>query len=250
MNSENRQVALVTGAARRIGATICEVLHEAGYDVLVHCHRSRREAEALAGLLNARRRDSAQVLQGPIGPADAAGDLAAAVLGSTGRIDLLVNNASAFRPTPVGSVGEADWDELLDSNLKGPFFLAQALAPNLQENSGNIVNIVDIHAERPMAGHTVYCVAKAGLAMLTRSLARELAPGVRVNGVAPGAILWPEGEPESDAPASHAKILERVPLGRTGQPEDIARAVLYLARDAGYVTGQIIAVDGGRSLNV
>lgn len=250
MSTAGAPVALVTGSARRIGAATCEALHAAGYRVLVHCHRSRDAAEALAARLNTTRADSASVLQAPIGPADAAQELTRQALADAGSLDLLVNNASAFRPTPVGTVTESDWTELLDSNLKGPFFLAQACAPALRKTGGSIVNIVDIHAERPMPGHTVYCTAKAGLAMLTRSLARELAPEVRVNGVSPGAILWPEGESDSDGEPAHARILERVPLARTGNPEDIAGAVLYLARDAGYVTGQILAVDGGRSLNV
>ncbi len=239
--------ALVTGAARRVGAAIARCLHGAGMDLSLHYRRARAEAEALAEELEARRPGSVQLLSGDLLETSRLADLAARATEHWGRLDLLVNNASGFYPTPLSTVTEAQWDELMGSNLKGPFFLSQAAAPFLAASGGCIVNIVDIHAERPLPGHPVYSIAKAGLAMLTRALAMELAPRVRVNGVAPGAILWPEAGTD---PQRQAQVLSRVALGRLGSPEDIARAVLFLARDAGYITGQVLAVDGGRGLSI
>ncbi|ROR34520.1 pteridine reductase [Inmirania thermothiophila] len=238
-------VALVTGAAHRIGACIARTLHGAGYRVLLHHHRSAAAAAALAAELAAARPDSARTARADLLETARLPALVEGALAHWGRLDLLVNNASAFFPTPVGSVTEADWERLLGTNLKAPFFVAQAAAPHLAAAGGSIVNIVDIHAERPLAGHPVYSIAKAGLAALTRALARELGPAVRVNGVAPGAILWPE---QGVDPERMRLLLARTPLGRTGSPEDVARAVLFLARDAPYVSGQILAVDGGRSV--
>ena len=243
MNDSDR-VTLVTGASRRIGADIVRHLHQAGYRVVLHFNRSADEAEALAASLNAVRADSVKILQADLGEHGAMDALVARSLGFWGRLDALVNNASAFYPTPMGRVTERQWDELMGSNLKAPFFLAQAAAESLARQQGAIVNIVDVYAERPLKSYPVYSVAKAGLAALTRSLAVELAPNVRVNGVSPGAILWPENEADD----SQEALLARVPLGRCGAPEDIARAVVFLLRDAPYVTGQILAVDGGRSL--
>lgn len=239
--------ALVTGAARRIGAAIAEALHGRGCRVFLHYQSSADAARALAGRLNAIRADSAVCLHADLGGAAGAEGLADAFREHGDRLDLLVNNASRFYPTPVGDVSEDTWDDLFGSNLRGPFFLSQALLPELRAAGGSIVNILDIHAERPMRKHPVYCMAKAGLAMMTRSLARELGPEVRVNGVSPGAILWPEDEPPERV---KEHILGRTALKRMGDPQDIADAVVYLGLDAPYVTGQILAVDGGRSLNI
>jgi pteridine reductase len=240
-------VALVTGAARRIGAGISVALHQRGCRLLLHYHGSEAEAERLAARFNAARPRSALTLQGDLGSGQGAERLAAEVREMTGELDVLVNNASRFYPTEPGEVTPAIWQDLMGSNLTGPYFLTQALLPELRAAGGSVVNILDIHAERPMRGHSVYCMAKAGLAMMTRSLARDLAPDIRVNGVSPGAILWPEPRPPQ---AVQESILERVALRRTGEPEDIAGAVTFLALDAPYVTGQVLAVDGGRSLNV
>lgn len=237
------KVALVTGGARRIGAAIVRALHDDGMDVVVHCHRSRSQADALAAELNATRPDSARVIAADLGD-DAALQALADRIHDLGGLDLLVNNASTFYPTPVGEVSAEQWDDLVGTNMRAPFFLAQALAPTLRARHGSIVNIIDIHAQRPMKGHAVYCAAKAGLAMLTRALARELGPEVRVNGVAPGAVLWPEADMSASVQAT---IVDATALKRAGRPEDIAGAVSYLA-SAPYVTGQIIAVDGGRSI--
>ena len=238
-------VALVTGAAHRIGAAIVRRLHGAGMNLVIHYRNSAAAAETLAAELNDRRADSATALGADLLDLAALGPLADAAAAAFGRLDLLVNNASTFAPTPIAEATPQQWDELLGSNLRAPFFLAKAALPHLQARHGAIVNIVDIHADRPLAGHPIYSIAKAGLAMLTRSLARELAPEVRVNGVAPGAILWPEA---GLSPAEQQAILDRALLGRLGDPDDIARAVLYLYRDAGYVTGHVLPVDGGQSV--
>ncbi|MEE4384588.1 MAG: pteridine reductase [Pseudomonadales bacterium] len=237
-------VALVTGGARRVGAAIVRALHGAGHDVAVHHRHSAEAARALVDALCAERPGSAFALAADLAEADGPEVLAEALLAARGRCDVLVNNASAFFETPVGTFDAAAWDALLGSNLRGPLFLAQALAPALREARGAIVNLVDVHAWRPLPGYPVYATAKAGLLMATRSLALELAPRVRVNAVAPGAILWPEGE---DWKTRREALLARVPLGRTGRPEDVADAVCFLAR-APYVTGQVLAVDGGLSI--
>lgn len=242
------RVALVTGAAQRIGAAIARELHAAGCNVLLHCRSSRAEADALAAELNAVRHDSAAVLQADLSQLPQVEQLAAAAIAHWGHIDLLVNNASGFFPTPVGTVNEPEWDSLFASNLKGPFFLSQALVPALRERRGAIVNIVDVYAELPLAQHAVYTMAKAGVAMMTRALAQELGPDVRVNGVAPGAILWPAEENPELGGAKAEALLAQTALKRIGDPADIARAVRYLGLEAGYVTGQILAVDGGRTL--
>ena len=239
------KVALVTGAARRIGAAVCRCLHENGADVVIHYRGSAADANALADELNAQRSDSAMVVQGDLGQVATLPDLVQTVLDWQGHLDILINNASSFYPTPVGDITAAHWDDIVGSNLKAPLFLSQAALPSLRENAGVIINIVDIHAKRPLRDHAVYGSAKAGLAMLTRSLAKDLAPEIRVNGVAPGAIMWPEAGLSEQAKAS---ILGEIPAGRAGDASDIAGCVLYLVRDATYVTGQIIAVDGGRSI--
>jgi pteridine reductase len=242
------RVALVTGAAQRIGAAIARELHAAGCNVLLHCRSSRAEADALAAELNAVRHDSAAVLQADLTQLPQVEQLAAAAIAHWNHIDLLVNNASGFFPTPVGTVNEPEWDSLFASNLKGPFFLSQALVPALRERRGAIVNIVDVYAELPLAQHAVYTMAKAGVAMMTRALAQELGPDVRVNGVAPGVILWPAEENPELGGAKAEALLAQTALKRIGDPADIARAVRYLGLEAGYVTGQILAVDGGRTL--
>ena len=239
------RTALVTGAARRVGAEIAAQLHAAGADVGIHYRHSGGEATELVAHLNGIRPDSAAAFQADLLETASLPDLIAAVQEWRGGLDILVNNASTFYPTPLGEITETHWEDLVGSNFKAPLFLSQAAAASLRERRGNIVNIVDIHAQRPLRDHLVYGPAKAGLAMLTRALAKELAPEVRVNGVSPGAILWPEGGMSESAKAS---ILDQVPLGRPGDPTDIAGCVLYLVRDAAYVTGQIIAVDGGRSI--
>ncbi|HEY5642267.1 MAG TPA: pteridine reductase [Woeseiaceae bacterium] len=239
------KVVLVTGAARRIGAAIVTRLHAEGAQLAIHYRSSSVEAEKLADALNAIRKDSAATFAADLCDTDALPRLVAEVVDWGRGLDVLVNNASTFYPTPIGKITERHWQDLLGSNLKAPLFLSQAAVPALRKSRGSIINLVDIHAQRPLRDHTVYGSAKAGLVMLTRSLAKELAPDIRVNGVAPGAILWPEDGMNDE---TRDTILRQVPLGRAGHPDDIAGCVLYLVRDAAYVTGQIIAVDGGRSI--
>jgi len=240
---------LVTGAARRIGAAIARTLHAAGTRVVLHCNRSRAEADALASELNGARVGSAAVVSADLLDLAALPALVEEATRAFGRLDGLVNNASSFYSTPFGRISEREWQDLIGTNLRAPLFLAQAAAPRLRESKGAIVNIVDIHAERPLADFLVYSVAKAGLAGLTRALALELGPDVRVNGVAPGAILWPDAGKHFD-PAERDRILATTPLGRIGGPEDVAGAVKYLLLDAPFVSGEILAVDGGRSLHL
>ena len=241
------KVALVTGAARRIGATIARTLHAHGASVAIHYRGSGDEAAALCDELNGLRADSAAAFCADLTNPGSLDSLANDVANWHGRLDILVNNASSFYPTPVGEITDEQWNDLMGTNLKAPLFLSQALMPSLRSAKGVIINIVDVHSQRPLRQHPVYGPAKAGLAMLTRSLAKDLAPDVRVNGVSPGAILWPENEPGE---AEKRSILDRTALGRLGDPADIASAVAWLALDAPYVTGQIVAVDGGRSLNI
>ena len=247
MIQPTRRTALITGAARRIGACIAETLHQRGCDVFLHYHSSSDAIDALAGRLNTLRPASATSLQADLSNMEDINRLAGLVRTNTGQLDLLVNNASRFYPTTVGSTSMAQWDDLMDSNLRGPYFLTQALMPELSVAGGSVVNLLDIHAVKPMPEHAVYCMAKAGLQMMTLALAKDLGPQIRVNGIAPGAILWPEQE---DGPAHQQKILSKTVMGRAGRPEDIASAVVYLGLDAPYVTGQVLAVDGGRSLNI
>jgi pteridine reductase len=243
----DRPVALITGAARRVGAVIARQLHGAGYDLALHHRHAAAEAAALAADLEAARPGSTLLLRAELADTAALPGLVDATVARFGRLDALVNNASAFEPTPVGAISESDWDLLFASNAKAPLFLSQAAAPHLRERAGAIVNLVDIYAERPLARHTVYVMAKAALVAMTLSLARELGPEVRVNGVAPGAILWPE---EGKAYADQQALLAGTALKRMGTPQDVAGAVLYLLRDAGYVTGEILRVDGGRWLGI
>jgi pteridine reductase len=240
------RVALVTGGAQRVGAQIVRTLHGAGARVVVHYNRSAAQAEALVGELNAARAASALAVRADLLEVARLGELVAAVTTTFGRLDVLVNNASTFYPTPVGEITEAHWDDLLGSNLKAPLFLSQAAAPALRLARGLILNIVDIHGMRPLRRYPVYGIAKAGLIMLTRSLARELGPQVRVNAIAPGPVMWPaDGVADADL---QKKIVDRTLLKRSGSAQDIARTALFFAADAPYVTGQILAVDGGRSV--
>jgi len=238
---------LITGAAKRLGAAIARTLHGAGYDVALHCRRSRAELDMLITELEAARPHSTLALQADLAEVEQLPALVETTLARFGRLDALVNNASEFFATPLGTVTSTQWDALFASNARAPFFLAQAAAPALRAGRGAIVNLVDIHAERPLAGHAVYSMAKAALATATHALALALAPEVRVNGIAPGAILWPEGgktQTERDA------LLARTPLARTGEPDDVASAVLWLLRDARYTTGEIVRIDGGRALGI
>ena len=239
------KAVLVTGGARRVGAAIARRLHGAGASVLIHYRDSEADAVKLVGELNAARPKSAAKVKAELLAPIAPRAIVGAALDSFGRLDVLVNNASTFFPVAVGQIELSHWEELIGSNLRAPLFISQEAAPELARQSGAIVNIVDIHADRPLKGYPVYSIAKSGLAALTRSLAVELAPKVRVNGVAPGAIAWPEdGQFET---AERTRIVETTPLGRVGSPEDIAQAVHFLAC-APYITGQIVAVDGGRSI--
>ena len=246
-NPQPNPAIIITGAARRVGAAIARTLHTAGANVIVHCNRSRADADALVKELNAVRAKSASVLQGDLLAYNALKGLIDQAASVFGKLDGLVNNASTFFATPIGKIDEDNWSELIGTNLKAPLFLSQAAVPYLQKTKGSIVNIVDIHSERPLKDFAVYSVAKAGLAGLTRSLALELGPNIRVNGVSPGAIIWPDGTTDYPA-AERERIVLQTPLRRTGSPEDIAGAVKYLMLDAAYVTGQILAVDGGREL--
>ncbi len=240
-----RPVALVTGAARRLGAAIARRLHAAGYDLALHYRQSAADMQALVAELDAARPGSALALQADLAEYDRLPELVAHAMGRYGRLDALVNNASAFSPTPLGGITPADWDAQFLINARAPLILAQAAAPHLKATRGAIVNLVDIYAERPLRNHVVYCMSKAALVAATRALALELAPEVRVNAIAPGAILWPEeGKPE----AAKAALLARTPLARVGSEGDIADAVLWLLQGAGYTTGHVLPVEGGRLL--
>jgi pteridine reductase len=240
------KVALVTGAARRIGAVIARILHAQGMRIAVHYRHSADSARELKAALNTKRSNSVELypadLRQPAETARMVGD----VVATWGRLDVLINNASTFYPTPFGTITENAWEDLIGTNLKAPLFLSQAAAPHLAKHAGCIVNLTDIYGQRPLREHPVYCTAKAGLIMLTRALARDLGPAVRVNAVAPGAILWPEEAPDDDF---RARIVARAPLKRQGTPEELARAVLFFVRDATFSTGEMVAVDGGRLLS-
>lgn len=242
MPLENK-VVLVTGAARRIGAVIARAFHARGANVAVHFRRSAEEARALVAELNAVRRRSAAAFEADFADDSAIAALPAAVTGTFGVLDVLVNNASSFYPTPVGQITAAQFDDLVGSNLRAPLFLSQAVAPELRRRQGLILNIADIHGLRPLRQHAVYSAAKAGLIMLTRALARELGPEIRVNAIAPGPVLWPENDMD---PELQRRIVARTALKRTGTPEDVARAAIFFATEAPFVTGEVLAVDGGR----
>jgi len=239
-------IVLVTGAAHRVGAAIVRRLHQQGATIILHYRHSYEAAKKIADELNSSRQNSVLLISADLHDEQSYTGMIEKVIREYGRMDALVNNASSFYPTPVGEVSMKEWDDLMASNLKAPFFLSQAAAPHLKQVRGCIVNIVDIHADKPLKGHPVYCMAKAGLVMMTKSLAKELGPDIRVNAVAPGAIMWPEGM-ESEVKDD---IVGRTALKRKGDPDDIAKTVLFLLRDASYMTGQILAVDGGRSLNL
>ena len=242
---EHSPVALITGAAKRVGAAITRRLHSAGYQVVIHHRNSPAEAEALQAELEQARADSTLLLQAELSEFDRLPELIAKGIGRFGRLDALVNNASSFYPTPIGTATPTHWDELFASNARAPFFLCQAALPHLQNSHGAIVNLVDIYAKRPLKNHTIYCMAKAALAAMTLSLAKEMGPEVRVNAVAPGAVLWPESGKDY---ADRAALVANTALQRAGTPDDVAEAVRWLLMDARYTTGQIIRVDGGRSL--
>ncbi|PRO68717.1 pteridine reductase [Alteromonas gracilis] len=242
--TDSGPVALITGAAKRIGAAMATRLHSEGFRVIIHYGHSKDDAHTLAQKLNDIRPESATCLQANLCDSEDVKALSENAVNVWGQLDVLVNNASSFYPTPIGSISEEDWLSLVGSNVKGPLFLCQALAPALRKAKGCIVNMVDMHIDRPLPKHSVYLLAKSGLASLTQSLAIDLAPDIRVNGIGPGAILWPEREMEDD---EKDKLLSSIPLGELGKPEDIAKTLSFLI-SASYVTGQIIFVDGGRSL--
>jgi len=242
-------VALITGAAHRLGAHTARHLHGRGWNIVIHYRSRQDQAEALKSELNALREHSAVILQADLSEPDSIAPLAEQAIAAWGRLSGLVNNASVFYPNPTEKARNQDWDAVMDTNLRAPFFLGQACLPALRESGGAIVNLIDIYSQRPLADHPLYCASKAGLASLTLSWAKDLAPEVRVNGVSPGAILWPEGDAEID-PQHQQSILAKTPLAKTGQPDDIAGAIAFLLCDAPFITGQILSVDGGRSLNM
>lgn len=238
-------VVLITGAAHRIGATTAKLLHKEGMNIVLHYRSSREAARKLQTELNEKRENSVILIQADLHTTSGLAALIDEAVKAWGRLDVLINNASSFYPTMIGDATEEQWDDLMGSNLKAPFFLSQAAAPYLKKRKGCIVNIVDIHADRPLKTYSIYSMAKAGLVMMTKALAGDLGPEIRVNAVAPGAILWPEDLDE----VAKQRIVSRTFLKRQGEPNDIAKAILYLIREANYMTGQILAVDGGRSLN-
>lgn len=242
--SNSAKTVLITGGARRIGSVIAHTMHASGYNIMIHYRSSAGEAQALASRLNAVREGSAAITQGDLLDIGCIPTIVESTISTFGRLDVLVNNASTFYPTPIELIDEEFWLDLMGSNLKAPAFMVKSAAKHIREVQGCIINIVDIYARNPLRDHPIYCSAKAGLEMLTKSLALDLAPEVRVNGVSPGAILWPEG----DAPFDQSALLEKVPLSRMGHPDDIAKLVRFLVDDGSYITGQIIAVDGGRSV--
>jgi pteridine reductase len=243
------KTVLVTGGAKRVGAAICRRLHAAGARIAIHYRSSEQEALDLQKELNKLRPDSAAIFRADLLELNSLPQLVQMIIKTFGRLDALVNNASSFYATPLAEIDEQQWHDLFGTNLKAPLFLAQAAAPELRRSHGCIVNIVDIHAERPMHGHLLYSTAKAGLVALTKGLAQEMAPQVRVNAVAPGVIVWPENEAWMNE-EQRRKIVAHTLLKREGEPDDIARTVQFLVNDAPYITGQVIAVDGGRSVNL
>lgn len=247
MSNTPSPVALITGSARRIGAQIAKTLHAAGFQVVLHYHHNQTAADSLAAQFNSRRANSAFTLNADLCATRELHNLAAEAIDQWGRLDALINNASSFYPTPIGKITETDWDNLIGTNLKAPLFLSQACVPALNQSQGCIINIADIHGERPLKDYPTYCIAKAGNIMLTKSLAKELGPDIRVNGIAPGTIMWPENSAELDSKIQQ-KIVQKTALKRIGSAEDIANTIRFLLLEAPYITGQIIAVDGGRNL--
>ncbi|MDM8565735.1 pteridine reductase [Candidatus Halobeggiatoa sp. HSG11] len=242
----NNKVVLITGSSKRIGASIVRQLHAHGMKIVLHYHHSKVAAEALQTELNEQRADSVMLVSGNICDLTQLNKIVQQVIENYEHLDVLINNASSFYPTPVGQVKDSNWEELLGTNLKAPFFLCQAAAPYLKKTNGCIVNLADIHGLRPLKEHSVYSIAKAGLIMLTKTLANELGPQIRVNAIAPGAILWPDNDMDD---TTKQQIIANTALQRHGDAQDIAKTVLFLVRDANYITGQIISVDGGRTLN-
>jgi len=247
-NPENK-VVLITGGAKRVGAAICRELHANGANLMIHYKSSVAEARALQAELNLQRPNSAAIIQGDLLNIAIAPSLVHETIQHFGKLDVLINNASTYYPTELGNINEENWHDLIGSNLKAPMFLAQATAAELRKSAGCIVNITDMHIERPKKGYIVYSVAKAGLVTLTKSLAHELSPEVRVNAVAPGPVQWPENNPQFDE-VYRQRVISQTLLKRIGDPTDIAKATKFLVYDAPYITGQVLAVDGGRSLNL
>ena len=243
------KVVLITGGAKRVGASICRMLHAAGANLMIHYRSSAGEARALQSELNLQRKNSAAIIQGDLLNLAMLPNLVQETISHFGRLDVLINNASTYYATELGEIGEEQWEDLIGSNLKGPMFLSQAAAPELRKRNGCIINITDMHVERPKKGYIVYSVAKAGLVTLTKSLAQELGPEVRVNAVAPGPVMWPEDNPQFDA-VYRQRVISQTLLKRIGEADDVAKAVRFLINDAPFITGQVIAVDGGRSLNL
>lgn len=250
LQSNTPRVALVTGAARRIGAEIARTLHRAGMNVVLHYHTSKQEAESLVKQLNAIRPHSAASVSADLSQIASLPEVIQQAVACWGRLDALVNNASRFYRTKIGETTEAAWDDLMASNLKYCYFLAQAAIPALASTQGCIINLADVHGERPMRDYSVYCISKAGLIMLTKSLSKELGrKNIRVNAIAPGEVLWPEGE-NTMSKEEKQNVLDRVALRRKGEPEEVAKAVLFLVTNADYITGHVLTVDGGRSLKI
>jgi len=247
-NLENK-VVLITGGAKRVGASICRLLHAHGAKLMIHYRSSLNEARALQSELNLKRPNSVAIIQGDLLNLSVLPSLIQETVQHFGKLDVLINNASSYYSTELGAINEEEWQDLMGSNLKAPLFLSQAAAPELRKQQGCIVNITDMHVERPKKGYIVYSVAKAGLVTLTKSLALELGPDVRVNAVAPGPVMWPEDNPQFDE-VYRQRVISQTLLKRIGEPQDIAKAVKFLIQDAPFITGQIIAVDGGRSLNL
>jgi pteridine reductase len=245
----DQKVVLITGGARRVGAAMCRMLHASGANIMLHYRSSGEDARALQAELNAARPDSVALVQADLLNLSLVPSVVSETVGRFGGLDVLVNNASSFFPSPMGEITEQAWEDLVGTNLKTPLFLSQAAAPHLKRSHGSIVNIVDIHADRPTRSFAVYSAAKGGLMALTRALACDLAPEVRVNGISPGVILWPEDERWSDELARQ-RIIHTTLLKRVGEPDDIARTARFLIYDAPYITGQVIAVDGGRSIHL
>jgi len=245
MNDKFKKWALVTGGAKRIGATIAETLHNNGFNVAIHYNSSSDSAEQLCAQFNAKKQDSSIAIGADLLDQSSLENLIPSLIEKTKRLDVLVNNASTFYPTPIEKIALEDWENLFGTNLKAPLFLSKYAAKYLRQSRGTIINIIDIHSKKPLKDHPIYGSAKSGLAMLTRSLASDLAPAVRVNGISPGLILWPENNPSDQVKNN---ILQQIPLKKIGRSEDIANCVLFLIEDAPYITGEIIAVDGGRSM--
>ena len=245
----NSKVVLITGGAKRVGAAICRELHAHGANLMVHYNKSHTEARALQAELNLQRANSVAIIQGDLLNIAVLPSLVAETINHFGKLDVLINNASTYYPTEIGNINEENWHDLMGSNLKAPMFLAQAAAAELRKNHGCIINITDMHIERPKKGYVVYSVAKAGLVTLTKSLAHELSPEVRVNAVAPGPVQWPENNPQFDE-VYRQRVISQTLLKQIGTPQDIAKAVKFLVADAPFITGHVLAVDGGRSLNL